>query len=113
MRGQERQHFGYTQPQGRFFLIGVVGLFEWVDPCHSGKALVVPTIVEGFHGCQLHGLMARDKIGGVVARERGKQCGYQSYDTTYLNALHCEFLLALAQEVPAAYTHCKHSTDNP
>ena len=113
MGGKERKGTRNSHTHGRFVPVFIIGLGEWADRRHQCKTLIMASIVECFHGSELHGLHFAYHISRVIARESGQQCGTQARNGSNFHAFLSQLYLALLQQIPAADGYNKYGTYHP
>ena len=109
----ERECIRHGDAQWGLLLVLVVRLLEGVHPSHSRQALVRASVVECLHGGQFHRLRLCHLLTRDVPCGASQQRGHQTYCSTNLDALQGHLLLALLQQIPRAYGHREHGTDDP
>ena len=113
MGGEQREHLGHSDAVGRLHLVLIVGLREGTGQGDDAEALVCATIIESFHGGELHGLSLSDHISRVVTREGSEQCGDEADDRSYLDALLGQLRVAVLEQIPGTHGHGEGGANDP
>ena len=113
MGGKERKRTRNSHTHRRFVLIFIVGLTKRTYTRYQCKALFMASIVESFHGSELHGLHLAYHISRVIARESNQKSGTEACNGSNFHAFLSQLYFTLPQQIPAADSHNKYGTYHP